>query len=206
MKLAVGLAGGAFLILALGLAAWFGAGFLHRDPPQQRTQLTVMIDNDAVPRMVVRTLFEAVRDGMREPRMGFASIAPSGDSVEVTIVEGVDREQALARLHELSHTGSTDGTHTESFAIADASGAMLRLTRAPAAHADGLDRAVDQTIDVLGQRIDRLGLKPKLNREGDDRIVIEVLSEPDTTRLKAFIVTPGKLTFRFVDTSISEKE
>src|ERR1700719_3378697 len=114
MRLAVGLAGGAFAILALvlvlnlgnlnlgnlSLGDWLG-GFLHEDP-QPRTQLTVRIDPDAVPQMVVRTMFATVRDGIREPRIGFASIAPSGDSVEVTIVEGVDREQVLARLRELS--------------------------------------------------------------------------------------------------------
>jgi preprotein translocase subunit SecD len=202
MRLAVGLAGGAFLILALSLGIWLGAGFLHQDP-QPRTQLTVRIDTDAVPQLVVQKLFQTVRDGMREPRIGFASIAPSGDSVDVTILEGIDREQALARLRELSRApGSTPGAETERFTIADTRGAVLRLTPTPAAIAEGVVRAVDQTIDVLGQRIDSLELRPTFNREGNDRIVIDVLRQPDTTRLKAFIVTPGQLAFRFVDTSI----
>jgi preprotein translocase subunit SecD len=144
---------------------------------------------------------------MREPRIGFASIAPSGDSVEVTIMEGIDRAQALARLRELSRPpGSTGGAETERFTIADAPGALLRLTPTPAAIAEGVARAVDQTIDVLGRRIDSLRLKPTFNREGDDRIVIEVPRQPDTTRLKEFIVTPGKLAFRFVDESMRVEE
>jgi preprotein translocase subunit SecD len=206
MRLAVGLAGGAFLILALGLGSRLGVGFLHQDP-QQRTQLTVRIDTNAVPQMVVRTLFVTVRDGMREPRIGFASIAPSGDSVEVTIPEGIDKGQALARLRDLSRPpGSTGGAEPERFTIADTPGAVLRLTPTPAAIAEGVVRAVDQTIDVLRQRIDSLELKPTFNREGSDRIVIEVPRQPDTTRLKAFIVTPGKLAFRFVDPSIRVDE
>ena len=210
MKLGVGLAGGlaavALLVLAIVLGNRFGAGLLHQ-AAQPRTQLTVRIDTAAVPQTVVRTLFATVRDGMREPRIGFASIAPSGDSVEVTIMEGIDRAQALARLRELSRPpGSAGGAETERFTIADAPGALLRLTPTPAAIAEGVARAVDQTIDVLDRRIDSLRLKPTFNREGDDRIVIEVPRQPDTTRLKEFIVTPGKLAFRFVDESMRVEE
>jgi protein-export membrane protein SecD len=199
MKLAVGLIGGA-LIVALGIGIWFGAGFSYQEPPP-RTQLTVRLDTDAVLPLVVRTLFATVRDGTREPRLGYASIAPSGDSVEMTIMEGVDRDQALARLRELARQGSTSGA--EKFTIADADGAVLRLTPTPAAIVDGMARAVEQTIDALAHRIDSLQLKPTINREGDGKIVIAVPFQPDTTRLKAFIVTPGKLVFRYVDTSMS---
>jgi len=210
MRLAVGLAGAlaavALLILAIIFGNRLGARLLHQDP-QPRTQLTVRIDTAAVPQMVVRTLFATVRDGMREPRTGFASIAPSGESVEVTIMEGIDRAQALARLRELSRPpGSTGGAETERFSIADAPGAVLRLTPTSAAIAEGVVRAVDETIDVLAHRIDSLQLKPTFNREGSDRIVIEVPRQPDTTRLKQFILTPGKLAFRFVDVSMSVDE
>jgi preprotein translocase subunit SecD len=196
MKLAVGLIGGTLALAGLGI--WSGMQFLQQDQP--RTQLTVRLDTDAVSQLVVRTLFAVVRDGMREPRLGFASIAPSDDSVEVTILEGIDRGQALARLSELSRQGAAGGA--EKFIIADTGGAV-RLTPTPAANAEGVARAVEQTIDVLRQRIDDLGLKPTFMREGDDGIVIEVPRQLDTTHLKAVIVTPGRLAFRFVDTSVS---
>jgi preprotein translocase subunit SecD len=200
MKLAVGLIGGTLLVLALGFGIWFGLGVQHQDP-QPRTQLTVRLDTDVVPQLVVRTLFAAVRDGTREPRIGYASIAPAGDAVELTILDGVDRDRALARLRELSRQGSTGGA--ERFTIADTGSAVLRLMPTRAAIAEGLARAVDQTIDVLEQRIDSLQLKPTFNREGDDGIVIAVPLQPDTTRLKALIVAPSKLAFRYVDTSMS---
>jgi preprotein translocase subunit SecD len=202
MKLSVGLIGGA-VVLALGLGIWFGAGVLHQEP-QPRTQLDVRLDTDAVPQLVVRTLFATVRDGTREPRIGYASIAPSGDSVELTILDGIDRGQVLARLRELARQGSTGGA--EMFTIADTDGAVLRLTPTPAAIAEGVVRAVDQAIDVLRERIDSLALKPTFNLEGDGRFVIEVPRQPDTSRLKAFVVAPGKLTFRFVDMSASVDE
>jgi len=168
--------------------------------PPPRTQLTVRLDSSAVPQLVVRALSEEVRGLMRETRIGFAALAPSGERVEVTLREGGDREQAIARLRELSHQGAAPGgAPTERFTITPTDGGVLALVPTPAAIADGLDRAVDQTIDILGRRIG--DLKPSFKREGDDRIVIALLRQADTAPLKALITAPGRLTFRFVDVS-----
>jgi preprotein translocase subunit SecD len=210
MRLAVLLAGGTVATVALvvlfGLGVFPGRQLLHL-APQPRTQLTVRLDTGAVPQLVVRALSEDVRRLMRETRIGFASMAPFGDSVEVTIREGADREQAMARLGEMSRQpGAKGGPATERFTIADAGGGVLRLAPTPAAIAEGADRTLNQTINVLGQRIGSLDLKPTFNREGDDRIVIEVPRQPDMTRLKAVIVTPGRLAFRLLDMSVRAEE
>jgi preprotein translocase subunit SecD len=207
MKLVAGLAGGLLLVLAVGVSVYFGAGVLHHQDPQPRSQLTVKIDTDPVARMVVRMLFVTIRDGLREPRVGFASIAPSEDTIEVTIAEGVGRDQVLTRLRELSRTsGAAGATEAERFAISDASGTALRLTPTSAAMAEGLARALDQAIDVLGRRINDMGLAPAFEREGNDRIVIRVPRQSDTARLKEVITTPGKLTLRLIDVSMRPDE
>jgi preprotein translocase subunit SecD len=203
MKLAVGLVGGALLILASGLAVSLGAGFLHH--PQPRTQLTLKVDADAVPRLVTHALYATVRDGIREPRLGLASIAPSGDAVAVTISEGVERQQAIARLQELSRKPGLAGG-AERFTITDTGGSTLRLVPTSAAIAEGMAHAADQTIGVLTHRLDGRDLKPIFNRAGDDRIVIEVAQQPDMSPLNALIVAPGQLAFRFVDTSVRVDE
>ncbi|HZC96016.1 MAG TPA: hypothetical protein VE267_07820 [Bradyrhizobium sp.] len=203
------LACGALVSVAFAVAIGFALPGRHLSDqaPQPRAQLTVRLDTAAVLPLVVRTLFQDVRSALRETSIGFASIAPSGDLVEVTIRDGADREQAVVRLRQLSRQpGATGSAETERFTVADADGAVLRLAPTPAAMAEGLNRALDQTIDVLGRRIGSLEWKPTFKRDGDDRIIIEVLRRPDTTGLKAFIVAPGKLTFRFVDTSVRAEE
>jgi preprotein translocase subunit SecD len=207
MKFGILLAGGAFVIAALAVSIGLGVvpaeQLLHR-APQPRTQLTVRLDTDAVPPLLVRTLFEEVGGVMRETRIGFASIAPSGDSVEVTIREEGGREGAVARLRALARQpGPAGGAETERFTVADAGDTVLRLAPTPVAIADAANRALDQAIDVLGRRIGSLDLKPTFSREGDDRIVIQVARQGDSTRLKAVIVAPGRLTFRSIDMSVS---
>jgi preprotein translocase subunit SecD len=212
MKLAAQLAGAAAVIVALvvpiGLGVLWGQHLLHQTPqpqpqPQPRTQLTVKLDPAAVPQLAARALFEEVRGAMRETRIGFASIAPSGECVEVTLREGDDREQAIAWFRELSRQpGSTAGAQAEKFTIADAGGAVLRLAPTPSTIAEAMARMREQTIDVLRRRIESQASTPIFNLEGEDRIVIEVPGRADTTELKARIVKPGKLALRFVDTSV----
>ena len=86
---------------------------------------------------------------------------------------------------------------------AEASTGILSLAPTPAAIAAGVDRALDQTIDILGRRFSGLDLKPAFKRQGDDRIVIEVPRQDDTGPLKAVIAAPGRLAFRFVDESVT---
>ena len=84
-----------------------------------------------------------------------------------------------------------------------------QLKPTQAAITEGTARTFNQTIDVLGRRIDSLGLKPTFTREGSNLIVIQVPRDPayyDALRLKALIVAPGKLEFRLVDTSVTVEQ
>src|SRR5215813_771251 len=209
LLLGVGAALAAALAVAVAGGAWWLGGRYAQMllPLQPRTELTVRVATDEVPRQAFQALVDDVRRVVREGRLGFAGAAPSGNSVEVTIREGVDRQQALAQLRELAHRpGSKPGAEIERFTITEAGGALLRLAPTQAAIDDGVARAHDRTMAVLGRRLDGLGLKPTFTPAGADIIVIQVPLQPDTTRLKEVIVTPGKLEFRLVDRSVSAQE
>jgi len=209
LLLGVGAALAAALAVAVAGGAWWLGGRYAQMllPLQPRTELTVRVATDEVPRQAFQALVDDVRRVVREGRLGFAGAAPSGNSVEVTIREGVDRQQALAQLRELTHRpGSKPGAEIERFTITEAGGALLRLAPTQAAIDDGVARAHDRTMAVLGRRLDGLGLKPTFTPAGADIIVIQVPLQPDTTRLKEVIVTPGKLEFRLVDRSVSAQE
>jgi preprotein translocase subunit SecD len=196
----------ALLAAAAGGAFWLGGRYAQAlRPPRPATELTVRLATDEIPRQAFQALVDDVRRVVREGRLGFA--AASGDSVEVTIRDGVDRQQALVRLHELAHQpGPKPGAETERFTITEAGGALLRLVPTTAAIDDRVAQARDQAIQVLGRRLDSLGLEPTFTRSGADLIVIVVPLQPDTARLKEVIVTPGKLEFRLVDTSMSPQD
>ncbi len=198
-----GVIGGSLLLaLVVSFAVWVGADFISQRP-QPLTELTIKLDSRTVPAIAARSLFATVRDGLREPRIGFAEFAPSGDSIDVTLSEGVDREQALNRLRELSHLSGTDHVDAERFTIAEADSAVLRLTPTAAVIAEAANHVDDETVEVLTHRLQELSVKGTVRREGSDVVVVDLPRRGDVAHLKATLVAPGKLSIRFIDTSVS---
>ena len=64
-----------------------------------------------------------------------------------------------------------------------------------------------QSIEIVRRRIDELGTRePIIQRQGDDRIVVQVPGLADPERLKRLIGETAKMTFRLVDTSMSAEQ
>ena len=74
-----------------------------------------------------------------------------------------------------------------------------QLTLTDAAVADKVRHAVTQSIEVLNRRINAMGTKETvIQRQGVNRVVVEVPGLQDTTRLKEIIGQTAKLEFRLV--------
>jgi preprotein translocase subunit SecD len=68
-------------------------------------------------------------------------------------------------------------------------------------------RVVAQSIEVIRRRIDQLGTtEPNIQRQGADRILVQVPGEQNPERVKELIGKTAKLTFRLVDVSISAQQ
>jgi|MEHZ01.6.fsa_nt_MEHZ011639902.1_34 protein-export membrane protein SecD len=68
-----------------------------------------------------------------------------------------------------------------------------------------LSTAVDQSIEIVRRRIDELGTKePTIQRQGRDRILIQVPGLDDPERLKALLGQTAKLSFHIVNMNASE--
>jgi len=186
------------LMVAAGFALWSKGELVVTRTQQPRTELTLKLDNSAASAIATRDLFPAVRDGLREPRIGFAAISSSGDAIDVTLADGVDRTQALSRLHELAHQA---GASADKFSVAETDGAVVRLTPTPAALADATKGADEQTIAVLNHRLEGLQVKAAVHAAADDTVVVTLPGQADPARLKALLVAPGRLSLRLVDTS-----
>ena len=64
---------------------------------------------------------------------------------------------------------------------------------------DKVRHAVDQSIEVLRRRVDALGTtEPNIQRQGDDRILVEVPGLQNPEKLKQILGTTAKLEFRLV--------
>jgi preprotein translocase subunit SecD len=62
---------------------------------------------------------------------------------------------------------------------------------------------VDQSVEIIGKRVNQLGLvEPSIQRQGNDRILVQVPGLGDPQQLLDILGKTAKLTFRLVDTSM----
>ena len=176
---------------------------------QGGSHILLEVDADAVRQEKVETLRDDVRRVLREARIGYSGLVARGDSVEVRIRNTADVPQALAKLRELSQPlgGLLGGTGQRSVNISDAGGGLIRLRVTEAAMNERIRQSVDQSIQIIERRVNELGtVEPSIQRQGVDRILVQVPGLQDPARLKELLGKTAKLTFRLVDMSMNPQE
>ena len=176
---------------------------------QGGSHILLEVDSNAVRKEKVQSLLDDVRRVLRDARIGYTGLVARGDSVEVRIREGGDPQVALAKLRELSQPlgGVLGGGSQRTINITDLGGGLIRLTLTQAAITERIRQSVDQSIQIVERRVNELGtVEPSIQREGVDRILVQVPGLQDPTRLKEILGKTAKLTFRLVDLSVPPEQ
>jgi preprotein translocase subunit SecD len=172
---------------------------------QGGSHLLLEVDSNEVRKEKVQTLLDDVRRVLREARIGYTGLTARGDSVEVRVR---DPQPALAKLRELSQPigGLLGGSGQRTVDITE-QGGLIRLTLSQAAITERIRQSVEQSITIVERRVNELGtVEPTIQREGIDRILVQVPGLQDPTRLKTLLGQTAKLTFRLVDMSMSPQQ
>src|SRR4051794_8011685 len=176
---------------------------------QGGSHILLEVDTDDVRKQKVDTLRDDVRRVLREARVGLVG-APvvRGNSVEVRIREN-DLQQGLAKLRELSTPlgGVLSTSGQRSVDIQNVGGGLVRLTVTEPAIIERTRQVVDQSIEIIERRINGLGLvEPSIQRQGTDRVLVQVPGLGDPQRLLDVIGKTAKLTFRMVDITMTPEQ
>jgi preprotein translocase subunit SecD len=173
---------------------------------QGGSHILLEVDTNAVRKEKVEALRDDVRRVVRENRLGSpAAVTIRGTSVEFRIREGADPQLALTKLRDLSQPlgGILGGTGQRSVEVVDAGGGLFRLTVTEPALVERIRQSVEQSIQILEKRVNELGtVEPSIQRQGIDRVLVQVPGLQDPSRLKELIGKTAKLTFRLVDLSM----
>jgi preprotein translocase subunit SecD len=176
---------------------------------QGGSHLLLEVDTGAVRKEKLDQLRDEVRKVLREGKVGL--VAPPvirGSNVEVRIREN-DLQQGLTRLRELSQPlgGLLSGTGQRTVEIVNAGGGLVRLNWTEPAIVERVSQAVEQSIQIVQRRIDELGtVEPVIQRQGPDRILVQVPGLQDPQRLKDLLGKTAKLDFRMVDQSMTVEQ
>jgi preprotein translocase subunit SecD len=148
------------------------------------------------------------RKALLDARIGWAAPpAVRGNAVEVRIRQGQNFEAALEKLRALSQPISNNimgVTGEQTLVVTATGGNTIRLVPSEAAANDRIRQTVDQAIPIIERRVNELGLvEPTVQREGVDRILVQVPGLGDPKHLLDLIGRTAKLEFRLVNTNAS---
>ncbi|ETR75240.1 preprotein translocase subunit SecD [Afipia sp. P52-10] len=176
---------------------------------QGGSHLLLEVDSNAVKKDKLAQVVDDARKTLRDARIRFTGgINIRGDVVEVRVSEA-DAPQALAKLRELSQPlgGLLGSSGQRTMEVSDAGGGLIRLTVPQAAITERIRQSVEQSIQIVERRVNELGtVEPLIQRQGIDRILVQVPGLQDPSRLKELLGKTAKLDFRMVDTSISPEQ
>ena len=170
---------------------------------QGGAHVVLEVDTPSVIKTMVENLRDDVRRVLREEKVAISGgIGMQARGVQVRVPEASDRAKVMPKLRRLSPTtgnallGQTGGQGLE---FNETSDGLIQLTLTEAGINDKVRRAVDQSIEVLRRRVDALGTtEPNIQRQGVDRVLVQVPGLQDTAKLKEILGTTAKLEFRFV--------
>ncbi|MGD9511270.1 MAG: protein translocase subunit SecD [Geminicoccaceae bacterium] len=147
-----------------------------------------------------------IRAGLRAARVNYRGLGVQGDSVSLTLVDPAQREQALAEIDKLNPTSLATGGRVRDFDVTDQGGRIvLRLTSAK--ETELRQSAISQSLEVVRRRIDEIGTREaSIQRQGSDRILVQVPGEKDPENIKNLLGQTARLTFHMVDTNASVQD
>jgi preprotein translocase subunit SecD len=176
---------------------------------QGGSHILLAVDTKTVRKEMLEALRDDVRRVLREARVGYTGLVVRGNSVEVRIREGQNSSQALEKLQTLSQPlgGILAATGNRNINITSEAGDLIRLTVSEPAIVERVRQAVDQSIQIIERRVNELGtVEPLIQREGTERILVQVPGLQDPTRLKELLGKTAKLDFHMVDVSVSPEQ
>jgi preprotein translocase subunit SecD len=172
---------------------------------QGGSYLLLEVDANDVKKTRLNQIREDVQRTLRTARIQYTGLAVKGDTVEVRITKDTDQASALSKLRELSQPlgGLLGGGSQRDLDLTDAGGGLIRLTIPEAAMNDRLRKTIEQSIQIVERRVNELGtVEPLIQRQGNDRILVQVPGLQDPTHLKEILGKTAKMEFRMVDTTV----
>src|SRR5487761_2144421 len=175
---------------------------------QGGSYLLLEVDSNYVKKEKLDQVRDDTRRVLRENKIGYTGLASRGDYVEVRVKEA-EAQTALAKLRELSQPlgGLLGSSGQRSLEVNDGGGGLIRLTVPQAAITDRIRQTIEQSIQIVEKRVNELGtVEPVIQRQGTDRILVQVPGLQDPTRLKQLLGKTAKLDFRMVDSNGSAEQ
>lgn len=191
-------------VVALNLAPatprWLAA--IHADPMKLGLDLRggvhflMEVDMDTALGKLQEQNIDSLRSDLREKGIPYTTVRKEDNyGLSITFRDSKARDEAIAYLTP---------RHRD-LVISSQSGNQLRAVMTDARLSEAREYAVQQNINILRNRVNQLGVaEPVVQRQGADRIVVELPGIQDTARAKEILGATATLEFRLVNTNVDQ--
>ena len=163
---------------------------------QGGSNLLLEVKMDEVLRERMNTIEDSVRQSLRENKIRYTNLHTTENSVNVKIENINSRSKAASLFRKLDK--DLEVVETDGELIISYSEIALKNLKA---------QVVDQSIEIVRRRIDALGTKePVIQRQGDDRIVVQLPGLQNPEEVKSLLGKTAKMSFHLVDSSSSASD
>lgn len=150
-----------------------------------------------------------IRAALRDAGIRYTGLSGVGQQVQVRITDADKVEAAKEALSSLTapvSVGGLTGGSIEEVTLQE-DGTLLRFNLTDAGIDYRAGSALTQSMEVVRRRVDELGTtEPMIQRQGNDRIIVQVPGLQDPQRLKSLLNQTAKLSFHMVDMSMPVTE
>lgn len=163
---------------------------------QGGSHIMLEVDQNDLVRTQATSLRDDVRRVLRETSVPFeGGIQLVQRGVQLRVPDPAARARLMPKLRELSQpiTNAILGqTGARTLDVTENPDGLIQLTLTEQGITDRVRRAVDQSIEVVRRRIDIRGTtEPSIQRQGADRILVQVPGLQDPTQLEALLKKVG---------------
>ena len=182
---------------------------------QGGSHLLLEVEAGVVVKERLNALVDSVRDTLKIKRdgrrVGYRSLGVVGDAVNVTIRNSDQLALAIEEIEKLAVpvqgnmvSGIAGG---RDIVVEVIEGNKVKVTLTEEAIRERRRSAIEQSIEIVRRRIDELGTRePTIQRQGEDRILVQVPGLQNPERLKSILGKTAKMVFRLVDLTTSPAE
>ncbi|WP_417329093.1 protein translocase subunit SecD [Halomonas cupida] len=161
------------------------------------------VDMEAAVQQRLEVNASAIREQLRDERIRYRNTRVEGHTISLDFINDEDRDEAQRLISRSFPDFQYETPETQR-------GAALSMTLTDAAVDEIRDYAINQNLTTLRNRVNELGVaEPLVQRQGPDRIVVELPGVQDTAAAKRIVGATANLEFRLEarsDTPANETE
>lgn len=164
---------------------------------QGGSNLLLKVKTDDVVKERLSSIEDSVRSTLREKKIRYQQLSSNANAVRVKIDSATARSQAISAFNKID----------EGLSVSDVGDDFVEIKYSEVALNELQIKIVTQSIEVVRKRIDELGTKePVIQRQGTDRIVVQLPGVQNPEYVKTLLGKTAKLTFHLVDSRTSASD